>query len=76
MTYFKAVIESGADLSILNRVQPILSPEAKMSGDGVLVLSGYYSIKPGKVYFEQKYIYEGVSWKLFGWTSRSEMDRR
>lgn len=65
---FKTIIDSGADLSVLNSIQPILSPEAKMDENGVLLLTGYYPGKPNQVYFEQKYIYEGVSWKLLGFS--------
>ena len=40
--------------------------EPKVDDVGVLLLSGYYPTKPSQVYFEHKYIYEGVSWKLVG----------
>ena len=35
---------------------------------GELILKGYFPTKPDQVYFEQKYLYEGLGWKLFGFS--------
>lgn len=63
---YKAVIDSGANWAALNNVEPVLSSEAIIDNNGVLVLTGFYPTTPSRVYFEQKYIYEGVAWKLIG----------
>ncbi|MGA2401973.1 MAG: hypothetical protein ABSG91_09720 [Syntrophobacteraceae bacterium] len=62
---FKSVIDSGLNLSVLNDLDPTLVGEPKIDDDGVLSLAGYYSTDPN-VHFTQKFIYEGLSWKLFG----------
>jgi hypothetical protein len=63
---FKAIIDSGANWAVLDDFEPVLAAESKVGEDGVLVLAGYYPTQPSQVHFEQKYIYEGVSWKLIG----------
>jgi hypothetical protein len=63
---FKAIIDSGADWTALDDYDPVLAAESKVGEDGVLVLKGYYATKPVQVHFEQKYVYEGISWKLIG----------
>lgn len=63
---FKAVIDSGANWSMLDSFQPIISSDTKVNENGVLTLVGHYPTEPSQVHFEQKYIYEGVAWKLVG----------
>lgn len=63
---FKPLIDSGANWAVLNRLEPVLSAEGKVDENGVLLLAGYYPTKPSQVHFQQKYVYEGVTWKLFG----------
>jgi hypothetical protein len=63
---FKPVIDSTVNWSVLDNFDPVMGNEPKVDDKGVLVLSGYYPAKPNHVYFEQKYIYEGLSWKLVG----------
>ena len=65
---FKAIIDSGANWAALDDFEPVLAAKSKVDENGVLVLSGYYATKPSQVYFVQKYIYEGVSWKLLGFS--------
>jgi hypothetical protein len=69
---FRQVIDSGANWSVLDSVQPVFSSEAKVDENGVLLLAGYYPTKPSQVFFEQKYIYEGVSWKLIGFNIQAK----
>jgi hypothetical protein len=56
----------GVDLTILDSLEPIVEPVTKLGENGELVLKGYFPSKPNQVYFEQKFIYEGVGWKLYG----------
>lgn len=64
---FKSVIDSGANWSVLEGFEPVLSSEAKVDENGVLLLAGLYQTKPN-VHFEQKYVYEGLAWKLVGFS--------
>lgn len=68
---FVSVIKSGANWSVLERIEPILASEAKVDENGVLLLAGRYPTEPN-VHFEQKYVYEGVAWKLVGFSIRAK----
>lgn len=63
---FKVIIDSGVNWSVLNDLDPVIMSDPVVDKDGVLLLEGHYPTKPGRVYFKQKYIYEGVAWKLLG----------
>jgi hypothetical protein len=65
---FKSIIDAGAHWSVLNQVEPVLASDANVDENGVLSLTGYYPTRPSQVKFEQKYIYEGTSWKLMGFS--------
>lgn len=68
---FKSVIDSGANWSVLEGFEPILAAEGSLDGNGVLLLTGHYATDPN-VAFEQKYIYEGVAWKLIGFSIQTK----
>ena len=61
-----------ADLTVLNQQSPQFSTKAEISEEGVLVLAGHYPTTPTSVLFNQKYIYEGLSWKLIGFNMNFE----
>jgi len=63
---FKPIMDSGANWSVLDSFEPVFSSDAKVDENGVLLLAGYYPTKPNQVHFEQKFVYEGVAWKLIG----------
>ncbi|NTU53539.1 MAG: hypothetical protein HGA97_07550 [Chlorobiaceae bacterium] len=64
---FISIIKSDSDLSVLESLEPVITSGSKISEIGVLVLKGYYPTEPA-LHFEMKYIYEGVSWKLIGFS--------
>ena len=66
---FVAFYDLGADLTVLDGYSPIFDPVPLLNEDGVLILSGYYPTKPNQLYFEQKYVYEGLGWKLMGFSA-------
>lgn len=63
---FNPFYKLGIDLTLLDKYGPIFDEKASINEDGVLIIKGYYPTKPDKVFFQQKYIYEGLSWKLLG----------
>lgn len=69
---FKSVIDADANWSVLERIQPVISSDAKVNENGVLLLTGYYPTNPSQIHFEQKYIYEGVAWKLVGFNIQAK----
>ncbi|MGD8379395.1 MAG: hypothetical protein PVJ40_08845 [Gammaproteobacteria bacterium] len=63
---FKSVIDSGANWSVLESVKPTIS-DATIDDNGILALAGTYQTQPS-IIFNQKYIYEGLAWKLVGFS--------
>jgi len=70
-TAFKSVIDSGANWSVLEGFEPVISPEAKVDENGILLIAGLYQTKPN-VHFELKYVYEGLAWKLAGFSIQAK----
>lgn len=68
---FKSVIDSGANWSVLEGFEPNFSSEAKIDENGVLLLAGRYQTNPN-IHFEQKYIYEGLAWRLIGFSIQAK----
>jgi hypothetical protein len=59
---------------VLEGLTPVLSSDAKIEENGVLLLTGQYLTKPSQVNFEQKYVYEELSWKLIGFNIEARLD--
>ena len=66
---FGAFYELGADLTILDNYSPRFDSTASFDEDGFLLIAGHYPTKPNQVQFEQKYIFEGLGWKLAGFSA-------
>ena len=54
---------------MLDNYSPQFSSKPTIDDNGVLVIAGHYPTKPNQVYFQQKYIYEGLGWKLIGFSA-------
>jgi len=63
---FQAFYQFGNALMVVDQQTPILSEKAVLNDSGFLVLKGYYATQPSQLKFTNKYIYEGVAWKLVG----------
>lgn len=63
---FGVFYTSGLDLTVLEGMSPVFDEKSAINEDGVLIIKGQYPTKPSRVFFEQKYIYEGLGWKLLG----------
>jgi len=63
---FGPFFDLGVDLTVLDGFEPSIEPVAGLDENGVLILQGYFPTQPSKVAFTQKFIYEGVGWKLVG----------
>jgi hypothetical protein len=53
-------------LSEINNQQPIFEHVAKLDDEGFMLMAGFYTLEAQKINFEQRYIYEGLGWKLVG----------
>jgi len=69
---FGAFYELGADLTVLDNYSPRFDSTATYDEDGFLVIAGHYSTQPNQLRFEQKYVFEGLGWKLVGFSANVE----
>ncbi|MFT7017679.1 MAG: hypothetical protein ACJAUT_001087 [Cellvibrionaceae bacterium] len=53
-------------LSQINNQQPVFEHVAKLDDEGFMLMAGFYTLEAQKLSFEQRYIYEGLGWKLVG----------
>lgn len=63
---FGSFYDLGLDFTLLRNYSPQFSSKPTIDEDGVLLISGHYPTQPNKVYFTQKYIFEGLGWKMVG----------
>ena len=66
---FGAFYDLGADLTVLDKFSPRFDAPASLGEDGVLRIAGHYPTEPDKMHFEQKYVFEGLGWKLVGFSA-------
>ncbi len=65
---FASFYRINTDLTLLDNLSPIFDEKPSLNEDGVLLIKGHYASKPLQVFFEQKYVYEGLSWKVLALT--------
>lgn len=58
-----------SDLRILKGFAPVFTAPPAVDHRGVLIVTGHYPTTPDKFHFEQSYIFEGVGWKLVGFSA-------
>jgi hypothetical protein len=65
---FASVFGKDLDFTVLLPLEPILANAPVIDENGVLLVTGRYATTPSEVWFEHKYVYEGVGWKLLGFS--------
>ena len=60
------VLENGLD--ILKNYSPSFDGEPTLDENGVMIISRHYPTTPDQFHFQHKYIHEGLSWKLLGYS--------
>lgn len=65
---FGKIYDADLNLAVVDNFEPVIEPVSALGQNGELVLKGYFPTKPNQVHFQQKYIYEGADWKLFGFS--------
>lgn len=65
---YKPFYGLGIDLLVLEEYAPVFDKKPTIDEDGVLTISGYFPTQPNKFFFDQTYIYEGLGWKLIGYS--------
>jgi hypothetical protein len=66
---FESFYDAGVDLTILANYSPMFAAKPSIDENGVLLIVGHYPTQPNQLHFEQKYIYEGLGWKLMGFST-------
>lgn len=61
---FGAFYKLGDTLMVVDEMALQFTEKTNVNEDGVMVLKGLYPTAPNQVHFEQRYIYEGLGWKL------------
>ncbi|MGI9317437.1 MAG: hypothetical protein ACR2QW_08915 [bacterium] len=69
---YKAFYDANIDLTVLNDMSPQFNFNPELDQNGVLLIKGRYPTQPSQFHFEQKFIYEGLSWKLVGFSANIE----
>ena len=65
---FGKTYDADLNLAGLDDLEPVIEPVSALGENGELILKGYFPSKPSQVHFQQKHIYEGTGWKLFGFS--------
>jgi hypothetical protein len=63
---FQPFIDQQIDLSAIEKIEPTFDAPARVTTDGLLVVSGEFPTKPYRVIFGLKFMYELPKWKVFG----------
>jgi hypothetical protein len=63
---FQPFIDQQIDLSAIAKIEPTFDAPARVTTDGLLVVSGEFPTKPYRVIFGLKFMYELPKWKVFG----------
>lgn len=63
---FRTFTDSGIDFLLLDRVSPQFDVQPAIDENGVLVIQGHYPTTPNQLFFTQKFVREGMEWKLIG----------
>lgn len=65
---FSTAYDAGWDMSVFQTLQPVIEPVTGLGEHGELILTGYFPTEPDQFYFEQKYVHEGIDWRLLGFS--------
>ena len=60
---FSSALKFNGDFTFLDNIKPVIDFASIIAGD-VLLLSGSFNTGKETIYFSQKYLYEGIEWKL------------
>lgn len=64
---FDSFYRAGVDLTVLENFAPQFTAPPVLDDQNILVVTGLYPTRPSQYHFEQKYVYEGLGWKLIGY---------
>ncbi|MBX2867788.1 MAG: hypothetical protein KTR18_03900 [Acidiferrobacterales bacterium] len=66
---FQGFFNADLDLTVLADVTPVINGIPEQDDKGVITVSGFFPTRPSKLSFEQRFIWEGLGWKLVGFTA-------
>lgn len=65
----QSFVDTGEDFRPLDNMMPIIN-SASLDDDGALVIEGSYATTPNPFKFRNRYLYEGIDWKLISTNSK------
>lgn len=68
---FGGIYQAKGDLTFLNSIKPVIE-SAVIDENNLLVISGYFPMNSSRLFFDQKYIYEAISWQLLAFSYKNE----
>ncbi len=66
---YDAFYDAGVDLTVLKNFEPKFDQPSTLDQYGAFLVAGIYPTQPRQLQFKQSYIYEGLSWKLVGFSA-------
>ena len=66
---YQSFFDADLDLTVLEEVQPLLNGTPLQNDKGILEITGFFPTRPSKLSFEQRFIWEGLNWKLISFTA-------
>ena len=65
---FASIVAANVDLTVLKKFSPQLNAPPELDENGTLIMAGHYPTKPSRVSFKHKYVFEGLNWRLVGFS--------
>ena len=65
----QSFVDTGEDFRPLDNMMPVIN-SASLDDDGALVIEGSYATTPNPFKFRNRYLYEGIDWKLISTNSK------
>jgi len=65
----QSFVDTGEDFRPLDNMMPVIN-SASLDDDGALVIEGSYATTPHPFKFRNRYLYEGIDWKLISTNSK------
>ena len=63
---YRPFLKKKVSFAGLKKYSPVFERPVKVLENGILEVRGHYPTKPDRVYFHQRFVYEGLDWALVG----------
>ncbi len=66
---YQDFFDADLDLTVLEEIQPLLNGTPVQNDRGIIEITGFFPTRPSRLSFEQRFIWEGLNWKLVSFTA-------